>query len=122
MVGYSFGANVVPFIANKLSENLKGLLSGIYCLSPNEKADFEIHISDMLGIAGQEEIYKVPEEIKEAKQFKTVCVFGEDEDKTLRGRFEEAGAKVNTVPGNHHYNNNPAAAATVIVKDVENSH
>ena len=122
LVGYSFGANVIPFIADKLSPNLKALLTGIYCLSPNEKADFEIHISDMLGIGGEDESYKVPAEIKKVKQFKTVCVFGEEENKTLRTHFEKAGAKVNTVPGNHHYNNNPAAAATVIVKDVENSH
>lgn len=122
LVGYSFGANVVPFIANKLSPNLKALLTGIYCLSPNEKADFEIHISDMLGIGGEDESYKVTDEIKKVKQFRTVCIFGEEEDKKLRGRFEAAGAKVNTVPGNHHYNNNPAAAATVIFEDVENSH
>jgi len=119
LVGYSFGANVIPFIANKLSMNLKSILTGIYCLSPSEKADFEIHLSDMLGLAGKDESYHVPAEIKEVKQFRTVCIFGDDEDKSLRGRFEEAGAKVNTVPGNHHYNNNPGAAAAVIVKDAE---
>ena len=121
LVGYSFGANVVPFIANRLSRNLKDLLTGIYCLSPNEKADFEIHLSDMLGIGGKDESYKVLNEIKEVKQFRTVCIFGGEEDRRLRGRFEEAGAQVITVPGNHHYNNNPAAAATAILKDVENA-
>jgi len=121
LVGYSFGANVVPFIANKLSLNLKSMLTGIYCLSPNEKADFEIHLSDMLGMGSKDQSYKVTDEIKIGKEFRTVCIFGEDEDNTLRGHFEQVGAKVNTIPGNHHYNNHPDAAANVIVKDVENA-
>ncbi|HEY3369284.1 MAG TPA: AcvB/VirJ family lysyl-phosphatidylglycerol hydrolase [Prolixibacteraceae bacterium] len=119
LAGYSFGANVVPFIAGQLPGDLQEVLKGIYCLSPNEKADFEIHLMDMLGVGGKKESYKVPEEIKKAKQFKTVCIFGEEEEEVLRTRFKEAGAQIMIVPGNHHYNNNPAAAAEVILKDVE---
>ncbi len=118
LVGYSFGANVVPFIADKLPPDLKDLLIGIYSLSPSEKADFEIHLTDMLGIGGKSENYNVPDEIRKLKQFGTVCIFGEDEEETLRTRFKEAGAKIITVPGNHHYNNNPAVAADAILKEV----
>lgn len=121
LVGYSFGANVIPFIAEKLSDSTKDLLSGIYCLSPSEKADFEIHLTDMLGFGGENESYQVPNEIKKVKQFKSTCIFGEEEEEALRLRFREAGAQILTVPGNHHYNNNPAAAAEAILKEVEKS-
>lgn len=121
LVGYSFGANVIPFIAEKLSDSTKDLLSGIYCLSPSEKADFEIHLTDMLGFGGENESYQVPNEIKKVKQFKSTCIFGEEEEEALRLRFREAGAQILTVPGNHHYNKNPAAAAEAIFKEVEKS-
>lgn len=121
LVGYSFGANVVPFIAGKFPDELKDLLSGIYCLSPEVKADFEIHIIDMLGFGGNEESYKVADQIKKIEQFKVTCIFGEEEDKELPARFKEAGARIITIPGSHHYNNNPAAAAEAILKEVEKS-
>jgi type IV secretory pathway VirJ component len=53
------------------------------------------------------------------KQFKPVCIFGEEEPVALNAIFEKAGAKIFTVPGNHHYNNNPSAAAEAILKEVK---
>jgi type IV secretory pathway VirJ component len=121
LVGYSFGASIVPFIAEKLPSDLKESIAGIFSLSPDEKADFEIHITDMLGIGSTEDDCNVPGEIKKIKQFLPVCVFGEDEPVTLQTIFEKAGAKIITLPGNHHYNNNPSAVAEIISKEVEKS-
>ncbi|MGE5394539.1 MAG: AcvB/VirJ family lysyl-phosphatidylglycerol hydrolase [Candidatus Saccharibacteria bacterium] len=121
LVGYSFGANVIPFIADKMTPELKDALTGLYCLSPNEKADFEIHLMDMLGFGGKRESYNVPNQINKMRQFTTTCIFGDEEDKSLPERFKEAGAQVITIPGNHHYNNNPARAGQAIVQEAEKS-
>ena len=121
LVGYSFGASVVPFIADQFPPELKELLNGIYSLSPDEKADFEIHITDMLGIGSTEDDHNVQEEIRKLKQIMTVCIFGEEEPVALHTLFKDAGAKIITIPGNHHYNNNPSAAAGAILKEVEKS-
>ena len=117
LVGYSFGANVVPFIAQKLPSELKESLSGIYCLSPSEKADFEIHLGDMLGIGGKNEEFNVPEGIKIIKQFRTVCIFGADEDAETKTKFGAAGATIVALPGDHHYDDHPSAAGEAIFKE-----
>lgn len=119
LVGYSFGANIIPFVGDKMTLELKEKLTGLYCLSPNEKADFEIHIMDMLGFGAKRESYDVPAQINKMRQFSTTCIFGDEEDKSLPARFKEAGALVTTIPGNHHYNNNPARAAEAIALEVE---
>jgi type IV secretory pathway VirJ component len=121
MVGYSFGANVIPFVAEKLTPELQELLKGLYCLSPNEKADFEIHIMDMLGFKGKRESYNVPSQINKMRSYNPTCIFGDQEDQSLPARFKEAGASVITIPGNHHYNNNPARAGEAILQEVEKS-
>ena len=121
LVGYSFGASVAPFIADQLTPELKESLNGVYSLSPDEKADFEIHLTDMLGIGSSQDEHNVPAEVKKIKQFWPVCIFGEEEPVALHTIFEEAGAKIITVPGNHHYNNNPSAAADAIFEEVEKS-
>ena len=63
LVGYSFGASVVPFTAANLSEALKEKLKGVYALSPDVKADFEIHISDMLSLESSKDNYDVISEM-----------------------------------------------------------
>jgi type IV secretory pathway VirJ component len=114
-LGYSFGACVAPFITNQFSVSLKQKMKGIYCLSPDETADFEIHIADMLHFKTSEK-YNVIEEIKKIKALNPVCIFGEEENSTLRNHFSETGTKIVILPGNHHYNNDYKAIITSILK------
>lgn len=115
--GYSFGAWVIPFIAEKLPDIFKESLVGLYSLSPDETADFEIHIGDMLYLRTAKEHYNVPEEINKIRQLHPVCIFGLKEDANLRNKFDALGIKMITIPGNHHYNNKPEAAAEVILNE-----
>jgi type IV secretory pathway VirJ component len=119
LAGYSFGASVVPFIASQFAESMKNSLLGVYSLSPDETADFEIHITDMLDIGNSEETYNVVNEIKRIKHLHPVCLFGEGEDAESRKKFSGSGAMIITLPGSHHYNNNTALVAGIILKDIE---
>jgi type IV secretory pathway VirJ component len=119
LVGYSFGACIVPFIAGKFSAALKSRLQGIYSLSPDETADFEIHLTDMFSVGNSNDTYDVIQEMKNIKNLHPVCIFGDEEDAESRKHFGETGAEIYTVPGSHHYNNNPDMVATVILKDAE---
>ena len=116
LVGYSYGACVIPFIAARLPASLQAALSGIYCLSPDEIVDFEVHYLDMIGLGGIVDKYKVVEEVKKIQRFHPVCIYGDDESQKLRILFGEAGAKIIIVPGNHHYDNKPDVPALEIVK------
>jgi type IV secretory pathway VirJ component len=116
LVGYSFGACVAPFIANNFSIKLKESLCGVYCISPDETADFEIHISDMLDFSHKEE-YNVVSELKKIQSLNPVCIFGNEEDSELRKHFSMTGVRIETLPGSHHYDNDYNALATVICKD-----
>ncbi|MGL5564309.1 MAG: AcvB/VirJ family lysyl-phosphatidylglycerol hydrolase, partial [Plesiomonas sp.] len=48
LVGFSFGAEIVPFVINRLPEHYRQGLVGAVMLSPSTSSDFEIHVSDML--------------------------------------------------------------------------
>jgi type IV secretory pathway VirJ component len=116
LIGYSFGACVAPFIANNFAGTLKESLCGVYCISPDETADFEIHISDMLDFSHKEE-YDVVSELKKILSLNPVCIFGNEEDIEQRKHFSMTGAKIETLPGNHHFDNDYNALATLICKD-----
>lgn len=119
LVGYSFGASVIPFVAANIAEPLKEKLKGIYVLSPDTKADFEIHISDMLSLESSNDHYDVISELKKIKPYNPVCFFGNEEEETIRKRFSEAGIKIVDLPGSHHYNNDYNKIAESIFNELK---
>lgn len=119
LVGYSFGASVSPFAAANLSEALKEKLKGVYALSPDIKADFEIHIADMLSLESPSDNYNVISEMKKIKGYNPVCFFGNEEDPETRNRFSESGIKTIELSGSHHYNNDYNKIVESILKEIK---
>lgn len=115
LAGYSFGASVVPFIASRIPESLKPNLAGIVSLSPDEFADFEIHIADMLDLGDADEQYNVIAEFKKINQEHPICFFGVEEAADVRNKFLAKGIKVQTLPGSHHYNEDYAGISKAIL-------
>ena len=118
LMGYSFGACVVPFIANRLPESLKKATTGLILLSPDDRADFEIHVADMLSLGGREEPYDVVAELKKVTLHK-LSIFGTGEDGEVMAKFRNVGA-VATLPGGHHFDNDYEAIANTVIKSMSN--
>jgi type IV secretory pathway VirJ component len=116
LVGYSFGAGVVPFITTRLQDPIKSLLRGIYCFSPEEKGNFKIRLSDFLyrKFGGK---YNVLQELKKITLVKPVCAFGKEENTSIRKNFLSSGLRVVILPGNHHYDEKYIRVANVIIGD-----
>jgi type IV secretory pathway VirJ component len=117
LIGYSFGASIVPFIASNFSISVKENLKGLYCFSPDETGDFEIHITDMLNFSNKEK-YDVLSELKKNSRITTLCVFGSEEDGEIKKHFSESGIKVEILPGSHHYDNNYDAVSGIIINNL----
>jgi type IV secretory pathway VirJ component len=114
LVGYSFGADIVPFLANRIAPALKNSYRGVFMLSPDAEGDFEVHISDMLDMGISSNKYNIIQEVKNYKLHKPVCIFGNQEDASVRTLFKQAGSKIVFLQGSHHYNNNFKAVADSI--------
>ena len=119
LIGYSFGACVVPFVAERLPMPVKNNLESLFCLSPDESADFEIHVADMLSLGSKKDIFDVLAEIRKVGRWHPVCVFGDKESVDLRGKFAQTGARILTLPGNHHYNHNANAVAELLFNEIK---
>jgi type IV secretory pathway VirJ component len=48
LLGYSFGADVLPFLVNRLPERLAASVRSVTLVAPSDSATFEIHISNWL--------------------------------------------------------------------------
>lgn len=118
LAGYSFGADLVPFIANNLPESLKSRLAELMLLSPDRFGDFEIHLTDMLSLGITKRKYNIVNEVKKISLPKIVCVFGKDEENINIQSFKAAGSKIILLPGDHHYNKNHMALVDAILKEI----
>ncbi|MFL5322422.1 MAG: AcvB/VirJ family lysyl-phosphatidylglycerol hydrolase [Myxococcaceae bacterium] len=100
LIGFSRGADVVPFIANRLPDALRSKLDRVALLSPGKKATFEFHVSDWISGSGEEgELDVKPEAEKVSAPL--VCAYGKDEAKESLCPGLSAAKKL-PFEGGHH--------------------
>lgn len=117
IIGYSQGAEIVPFLITRLPEDLRSNVLSAVMLSPETYTDFEIHITNMLGLGSSKNIYSVIDEINKIQKIVKLCIFGESEKTPVPGLLKGTSTLVSIIPGDHHYKNNTA----LIVKTMKDN-
>ena len=115
LVGYSFGADVMPFIINHLNDDIKKRLTTTVMLSPSSSTDFEIHIFDLLG-GNRKRSMDVVAEINKLLVPKLVTIFGRDEDDFPVSNIHLKNHTNLVLAGGHHYDKNTEQAGAAIIK------
>ena len=106
LVGYSIGAEVLPFIFEKLPADLQKS-SRLVLMSPDEKTDFEVHYLNMLGLATNDNHYDVSNQLRVISNMTSVkVIFGKDEKSKMPITLSGSNITFLETPGDHHYNNN----------------
>jgi len=100
--GYSFGADVVPFIYNRLPALTKKRVVGITLLSPFSSTDFMVRTADLLNLSGDDKKYKVAAELEKIR-IPVYCFYGEKENPKSLSLFKKRNFHLKKVPGDHHY-------------------
>jgi len=103
LVGYSLGAEIVPFIVNRLPEETKSKIESVVLLSPATTTDFEIHISNMLGMGNRQNTYNTIDEIIKLQSIPTLIIFGDGEKTEIPALLSKTSVIIKKIPGDHHY-------------------
>ena len=104
LVGYSFGADVLPFLVNRLPPSLRSHLRSVALLGLSDTADFEFHVSDWIGHGGGSRYRTVPE--VERLNVPVLCVRGADEDESACRTLKGAYVTTLDVGRGHHFSGN----------------
>jgi type IV secretory pathway VirJ component len=116
LIGYSFGADVIPFAYNRLPENLRAHVALIALLAVSKSADFEITVSGWLGEPpGPEAIAELPEADKIPPKLMQ-CFYGSDEGDSACPALASRGVETYRRNGGHHFDGNYGALADIILK------
>jgi type IV secretory pathway VirJ component len=103
LIGYSLGAEIVPFIVNRLPEDVKSRVQSAVLLSPATTTDFEIHFSNMLGMGNKQNTYVTTDEIIKMQSVPTLLIFGDGEKNQLPDLLNGQKLIIRKIPGDHHY-------------------
>jgi hypothetical protein len=102
LTGYSFGADILPAIYNRLPAPDKDDVRLLVLIALGKTADFEIHVSGWLGQSGGEQT--VSPELAQIPKNKVLCIYGVDEkDETACTNLQHNEANILELSGGHHF-------------------
>ncbi len=114
LIGYSLGADVLPFMAARLPSDLRQRISRIALLAPSRQTAFEFHLSDWIG-GGQARQYPVRPEIDKLASLPILCFHGEEENESLCRDRLPSNVTIIPVAGAHHLGGSYQAIVTKIL-------
>lgn len=110
LLGYSFGADTLPFAYPKLPQIWTDRIGLIGLLAPSKKTGFEISVGGWLGMAtGESDVVNA---LKSVPASKILCVYGteDEEDNACLAPSLTDAAKV-SIQGGHHFDGDYEALA-----------
>lgn len=119
LVGYSRGADVLPFLVDRLPPQESAALAAVVLLGPGRRIDFQFHLTDYLGAPNARTSLPVVPEIERltGTHAHVLAVCGRDD---ALAPFTELRAienlRVEAVAGDHHFAKDYAGLARLILE------
>ncbi|WP_411562063.1 virulence factor family protein [Pseudomonas shirazensis] len=117
LTGYSFGADVLPAIYNRLPAEDQQRVDAVILLAFARSGSFEIEVEGWLGKEGQEA--PTGPEMARMPAAKVVCIYGvEEADESGCTEHTAVGERLK-LPGGHHFDENYPALAKRLIGEIE---
>jgi type IV secretory pathway VirJ component len=119
LVGYSFGADVLPFAYNRLPEQLRSHVILIALLGFAKSADFEVTVSGWLGAPSGAGALPIEPEADKIPASLIQCFYGQAESDTLCPTLAKRGVETIRTGGAHHFGGSYAPLAARILEGLK---
>ncbi len=113
LVGYSQGADVLPFALNRLPPATRARVRYTALLGLSHKASFEFKVGNWLGASGD---HPIGPEARRLRADETLCLHGSQEKDSLCPELAPAHATEVKVPGDHHFDSDYEGVAQIILR------
>jgi type IV secretory pathway VirJ component len=116
LVGYSQGADVLPFAINRLPRASRQLLTYSVMMGLGTNASFEFHVGNWLG--GESGAIPIQPEAAKLQPARTLCIYGENEKDSLCPALAPASVEVHVMAGGHHFDGAYDDLASLILERI----
>jgi len=113
LVGYSFGADVLPFVVNRLPADLQSQIATVSLLGVDSTASFEVSVADWLG----NDATGLPTrpELANLAVKPVLCIYGEGEQDSICPGLQAPRVTSEQVGTGHHFGGEYAQLAEKIL-------
>ena len=114
LIGYSYGAEVLPYMATHLPAEVLARVKTVALLGPGLKADFEFKPTSWLNMSGEDALPVHPE-IEKLKGTCVICIYSakDAKDSACSGLDRKLFHAI-PLPGGHHFEGNYRELAQMI--------
>lgn len=114
LVGYSRGADFVPFVLNRLSLEVRAEVRAAVMIGPSRSASFQFHLADLVRDTPRPTDLPTLPELQRLTERNVLCVYGQDELDSLCPVAPPG--RVTLVPhsGGHHLRDDAAVLQRVL--------
>jgi type IV secretory pathway VirJ component len=120
LVGYSFGADVLPFVVNRLPPDLHARVTSVSLLGIDANASFEVRLSDWVGSdAGGP---PTRPELSAMHHVPVLCIYGAGESDSICPGLHAADVTREEIGRGHHFSGEYATLAERILAFARNAH
>ncbi len=112
LVGFSFGADTLPFLVNRLPAKTRERVRRVALLSPSATADFEFHVTSWVGV-GDSGHATAPE--IDRLTVPVTCIYGKEETDSVCLTARSALLRREPLDGAHHFDGDYGRLAELIL-------
>jgi type IV secretory pathway VirJ component len=112
LIGYSQGADVLPFAINRLPQATRDLVQLNVLIGLGKEAAFEFHVSNWFSSSNGAPIKPETDKLSASD---TLCLYGADDDESLCPSIGTAHARVINLAGGHHFGGDYRKLAELII-------
>jgi type IV secretory pathway VirJ component len=117
LIGYSFGADVLPFIVHRLSKSIYESVIASFLMASSGSTDFEIHWTDIFG-GNKKRSMDVVTELNRLSDKYIVLIDGSDEETLPLDKISLKKYTHEILPGGHHFEGDTEEITKVILKHI----
>jgi type IV secretory pathway VirJ component len=117
LIGYSQGADVLPFAINRLPAETRDLVQLNVLIGLGKEAAFEFHVSNWFTSSAGSAIKPETDKLSASD---TLCLYGADDDESLCPTIGASHARVINLAGGHHFGGDYRKLAELIISQSQN--
>lgn len=114
LVGYSQGADVMPFVVNRLPAASRAQVALAVMMGLGERADFEFHMSHWL--SSSTDGLLIAPEARRLPAGMGLCIYGEEDTDSTCPKLDARRVKVIKLSGGHHFGGDYSHLAKLILE------
>jgi type IV secretory pathway VirJ component len=113
LIGFSLGADVLPFMINRLPAAQRAAIVDTVFLGLAAQVDFQFHVANWLG-GNSSTARPLAPELAKLQGLPMLCIYGTDDDETICSS-KPAGMETIALPGDHHFDGDYPRATQLIL-------